>query len=308
MRSRRRYSRARSVFHERKTASIARSSCSRGSCGKSAPVCSITMSLYAETTSFRSSAPSSRSVVAPTFSFRASSASENGSPGMSSTVRAEHLDQSAVGVPGEPLVVGELRQRLDRLVVQADVEDGLHHPRHRELRAGAHRHQQRLVRIAEVAADGLLDLAHRDRGLDLHRARQAALGEVGAAGVGGDGEARRDRHAQVGHLGEVRALAAEELLLVLVSLAEPIDVLGHGCSPSLLLHAYHQLRRGAPCGSLNFAEWHEPRPRDDHRGPSPLGVVPRVGTWPASSSPAPPASSAAGSCPRWSSRATTCGR
>ena len=42
-RSRRRYSRARSVFHDDKTASVARSSCSRGSCMNGRPVCAITI-------------------------------------------------------------------------------------------------------------------------------------------------------------------------------------------------------------------------------------------------------------------------
>ena len=36
---------ARSEFHESKTALIARSICSRGSCGKSRPVCSWTIAL-----------------------------------------------------------------------------------------------------------------------------------------------------------------------------------------------------------------------------------------------------------------------
>ena len=65
---------------------------------------------------------------------------------------AEHLDQPPVGVPGEPLAAGLLGQALHRLVVEPDVEDRLHHAGHRELRSGAHRHQQRVVGVAR--ADG----------------------------------------------------------------------------------------------------------------------------------------------------------
>ena len=65
---------------------------------------------------------------------------------------AEHLDQAAVGVPGEPLVAGLLGQALHRLVGQADVQDGVHHARHGELRPGPDADQQRVGRIAELAA------------------------------------------------------------------------------------------------------------------------------------------------------------
>ena len=46
-----------------------------------------------------------------------------------------HRDEATVGVVGEALVVGLLGQTLDRVVVEAEVEDGVHHPGHRELGA-----------------------------------------------------------------------------------------------------------------------------------------------------------------------------
>ena len=54
--------------------------------------------------------------------------------------------------------------------------------------------------------------------------------QVLPAGLGGDGESRRDRQAQLGHLGEVRALAAEQILLILVALGEVENVLRHWSS------------------------------------------------------------------------------
>ena len=65
---------------------------------------------------------------------------------------AVHLHQPAVGVPGEARVAGLRGQALDRGVAEADVEHGLHHPGHRELRARAHRHQQRVGAVTERAA------------------------------------------------------------------------------------------------------------------------------------------------------------
>ena len=58
---------------------------------------------------------------------------------------AVHLDQPAVGVVGEARVPGRLGDPLDRLVVQAEVEDRVHHPRHRDRGARAHGHEQRVV-------------------------------------------------------------------------------------------------------------------------------------------------------------------
>jgi len=132
---------------------------------------------------------------------------------------AEHLDQTSVGVPGEPLVtaggvstrraVGLSSESHDAAVVEADIEHGLHHARHRELGAGAYRDQQRVHRVTESPA-------HRpfqgiEVGTDLvgESGRLLPGGEVRLTGRGGNREAGWHRQAEVGHLGQVGALAAE---------------------------------------------------------------------------------------------------
>jgi hypothetical protein len=139
---------------------------------------------------------------------------------------AEHLDQPAVGVPGEALAAGLGGQPAHRLVVEADVEDGLHHPGHRGGGPGAHRHQQRVRRVAERLAHRLLQRRQVLGHLVGQLRRGAAVLEVEAAGVGGDGEPGGHRQPQVGHLGQVGALAAQQVLLVLVALAEVVDPRG----------------------------------------------------------------------------------
>ncbi len=57
------------------------------------------------------------------------------------------------------------------------------------------------------------------------RGRLGAGLQVDLARLGGDGEARRDGQPEVGHLGEVRTLAAEQILEVLVALGEVVDEL-----------------------------------------------------------------------------------
>ena len=88
---------------------------------------------------------------------------------------AEHLDQAAVGVPGEPLVAGLLGQALHRLIRQADVQDGVHHARHGELRPGPDADQQRVGRIAELAVNRRFQLIQVGRDFLIEAFRRRAL-------------------------------------------------------------------------------------------------------------------------------------
>jgi hypothetical protein len=112
-------------------------------------------------------------------------------------------------------------------VVEAEVEDRLEHPRHRVPCARAHGDQQRVVGIAEPASRALLepgdplgDLLGQPGRLD------AAVAHEGHAGLGRDGEARgHEIGAQdAGHLGDVRALAAEQHAHVARALREVVHV------------------------------------------------------------------------------------
>src|ERR1700712_1088666 len=63
--------------------------------------------------------------------------------------------------------------------------------------------------------------------LDAQFSRFGPEREVFAAGVGGDGETRGHRQPQLGHLGQVRTFAAEQVFLILVTFGEVEDVAGH---------------------------------------------------------------------------------
>ena len=66
-----------------------------------------------------------------------------------------HLDEAAIGVVGEAAVGRAPRQALDGLIVEAEIEHRVHHARHRGAGARAHRHEQRIVHIAETRAGDL---------------------------------------------------------------------------------------------------------------------------------------------------------
>ena len=81
--------------------------------------------------------------------------------GMSRHDAAEHLDEAAIRVVSEARIVAALGQAFDRFVVEAEVEDGIHHAGHGELRAGADADQQRIVGAAELLALQFLEALER---------------------------------------------------------------------------------------------------------------------------------------------------
>ena len=152
----------------------------------------------------------------------------------------EHLHEAAVAVICEAGVVGLLGQTLDSLVVQAEVQDGVHHAGHGLTCAGTDGDQQRVLVVAEGLAGDLLEAldvledVSGDLVVDL-----AAICVVLGAGLGGDGEALRHRHTGCSHLSQTSALAAQNVLhgdLVaakgIVAFAEVVQILfAHACLP-----------------------------------------------------------------------------
>ena len=124
---------------------------------------------------------------------------------------AVHLHEAPVRVVGEARVLRSLHQPLHGVVVQAEVEDRFHHPRHRHRRARAHRHEQGVPAVAELLPRGPLQLLQVPGDLFAQRVREIPGFNVGEAQLGGEGEAGRHRQAQIRHFGEPRALAAQDV-------------------------------------------------------------------------------------------------
>jgi len=140
---------------------------------------------------------------------------------------AEQLDEAPVGVVAEPLVRGVTDEPGEGRLVQAEIEDGIHHAGHGQGAARAHGHEQRVLGAAEALARGLLEARHVRPYLVHRPGRQAAVtvGEIGQAGLRGNHEPGRHVEADPGHLAEVGALAAEEHLVPAVSFRERVNPL-----------------------------------------------------------------------------------
>ena len=142
---------------------------------------------------------------------------------------AEHLDQATVGVGREARIIAPLGERLHALVVQAKIQNRVHHAGHGKLRAGAHTDQQRILALPQLLSLQRFQLGQRLVHLAIDIGRQSAA-HVFPAGLRLNGESRRHGQPGIGHLGQSGAFAAEHLfhLAVAISLAaaEKVNVLG----------------------------------------------------------------------------------
>src|SRR6266478_702131 len=145
---------------------------------------------------------------------------------------AVHLDEAAIAVIGEAGIAGAFGKPCCRLVVEAEIENGIHHAGHGDPGSRAHRNEQRIVGIAEFAPNLRLDRAER-RFYVAFKSGRIGLGvliEIGAD-LGGNGEPGRHRQAEIGHLRQIGALAPEQVFHfrppVGFALAEAIDPLSH---------------------------------------------------------------------------------
>ena len=124
-----------------------------------------------------------------------------------------HLHETAVRVPCEARVAGFLGQSFDGLVVQSEVQDRVHHARHRRAGSRADRQKKRVAAAAKLHAHVLLDAFHGglDLGLDHLDDLFLAVLIIFGADFGGDRKSRRNRYSHQVHFREVGSLSAEQL-------------------------------------------------------------------------------------------------
>ncbi len=138
----------------------------------------------------------------------------------------EHGNETAISIVGEVLVIGQLCQTLYGHVVQTQVQDGIHHARHGSTGTGTYGNQPGIVFIAKLLADDFFGLGQCGINLLLNiSSDDLAVGVVTSAGFGGNGEALRHRQTDVGHFGQVSALAAQQLTHVCVAFREEVNIL-----------------------------------------------------------------------------------
>ena len=101
---------------------------------------------------------------------------------------------------------------VDRLVVEPQVQDRVHHARHRRRGTGTYRHEKRRFAVTEPLASDAFQSAHGVFDLRPQVVRNATVGQVLDADRRRDREAWRHGNTDVRHLAEVGALATQQML------------------------------------------------------------------------------------------------
>ena len=129
-----------------------------------------------------------------------------------------HLDEAAVAIPCETLVARLLGQGDDSSVIQAKIQNCVHHARHRLACTGANGEEERVGLAAKLLALFLFDLLDGSLyfGFESLGVIALVLTEVGT-NFRGDSESGRHRQPDGGHLSKVRTLTSEEILHLCVS-------------------------------------------------------------------------------------------
>ena len=106
----------------------------------------------------------------------------------------KHLYEAPVGVVGKAWIVGFPGQARRNVVIEAEVQNGIHHSRHGNRRAGPNREQQRVFRVPEAGAHFFLHQVEGDAVFLLEQYRQPiARFEEFPAGRGGDNKTEGHR-------------------------------------------------------------------------------------------------------------------
>ena len=134
---------------------------------------------------------------------------------------AEHLDEAAVAVIGKPFIAGLSGKAYDAVIVESQIQDGVHHAGHGNRCPGADGDQQRVFGIPEGLAHNGLEFLQFFENLcpDLFIDHFAVF-VILEAGVGGNGETERNRQTDLGHFSQVRALSSKETSHILGALVE----------------------------------------------------------------------------------------
>ena len=145
---------------------------------------------------------------------------------------AVHRHEASIGVVGKARILGAGDETFDRPVVEAEVENRLHHSRHRDGGARTHRDEQGILAVAEPLFRDALEVLQVPIDFGAQCGRKRAVFEVRDAELGGERESGRDRQSQVGHLGEAGAFAAEDVAhgggAIGATVAEEVDVALNG--------------------------------------------------------------------------------
>ena len=125
----------------------------------------------------------------------------------------EHGDQPSVSIMDKSIVSCFIYKGIDCRFIQAEVQNSIHHARHRKFCTRSHRYEKGINRITELHPHRFFNLFQVRKNLIPHSSRIFLTGfEVFIACFGSHRKASRDRDFQVGHFCKSSTFAPEQVL------------------------------------------------------------------------------------------------
>ena len=147
---------------------------------------------------------------------------------------AVHLHKAAVRIVHEAFVLCLSDKTGNRLVVETEIENSVHHTGHRCTCAGAYRNEQRIFGVAKFRTHCFFNLSKRCKNFLLQRLRILLLVLViCSADFRRDRKTRRNRQSDINHFGKIGSFAAEKIFHLRFAFsftaAEEINILWYFC-------------------------------------------------------------------------------
>ena len=139
-----------------------------------------------------------------------------------------HLDKSSVAVPCPAGIIGLLGDNIYHVLVQTQVQDGVHHAGHGSSCAGTDGYKQGILMVTEFLAGDLFHLNDVLINLRLYFIIDlSSVLVILRTGLRRNRKALRHRESQTCHLCQIRTLAAQKLTHVRVALCKQVHPFSH---------------------------------------------------------------------------------
>src|SRR5690606_10539615 len=124
---------------------------------------------------------------------------------------SEELNKPSVRIIAEPLIAASFDKTLERFPIQAQVQDSIHHSRHRQCRSGTNGNEERVLGVTETLATRLFHTPNVLTNLVHQSPRKIPVGrcQVFKTRFRGDHETWRHIQSDLRHLTKIGAFAPQ---------------------------------------------------------------------------------------------------
>src|SRR5690606_31177167 len=141
----------------------------------------------------------------------------------------EELNEPSIGIIPKAFVAASPDQPFQCVAVESQVQDGIHHTRHRQCRSGANRDQEWIFRITETLATCFLYASDMLSHFIHQSLRKVSVGwcQVLQTRFRSNYKTGWNIQPDLRHLTEIGAFTAEQFLVLAIAFGEAVYILYH---------------------------------------------------------------------------------